>query len=479
LRRALSVLFSFLLVFAAMASTVTSVPRVSAESALAASYEYYGYVPSRIWGLESLPESEWFQYRVDPDTVLDRALLVFIGNYDQTEVSVFTMPNGSLVKSFTVNRLEQARVRLPNGTFFKAVSDRPVTLILMAGVSMEQGDDWASTFFTSVDGGYVGREFVFMAVQARRMPYVSGFPLRVFALEDSHVTVTDAEGSTAADLELKANQYRQLSFTSLAVYRLTSTGNLMLQSWGERSVFYPAVEGGFVGKLFYGTAMVKELWGEAVRNSPTSPAFVMAGVEDARARIIDLEFSRELRSTEVRGAVNNSMEIAASHIVVETDRPTTLMFQSAGGGLAYAGVKPGETMELYVPTGKDALSMGEAYLFAREGTTVIVDDVPIRVSADETIPLLPGMHRITADRGALIEVVHWSAYFTAKLQAPDNGLSDFAACVPSLQGMGITYEELKLKPVLGGEASWTYALAALVPIVLVAAWRLRKRGKAS
>ncbi len=473
-----SLLLLLLLVSAATASLFGRILRVSAEPDLEASYEYYGYVPARIWGLESLPSSEWFQYRINPNSILDRALLVFIGNYDQTKVSVYVLPNRSLVESFTVNRLEKATVQLPNGTSFKAVSDKPVTLILMAGKSMEVGDNWVSTFFTGVEGGYVGKEFIFMAVQAARMPYVSGFPLRVFALEDSQITVVDADGSTVADFSLKANQYRQLSFTPLALYRLSSTGNVMLQSWGGGSLFYPAVRGGFAGKLFYGTAMVEELWGVTVRNSPTSPAFVMTGVEDAKARIIDIEFAKELNTTEVVARVNNSMKIAASHILVDSDKPITLMFRSASGGLTYAGVKPGETTEIYVPTGKDALSIGEAYIFAAEGTTVTLDDVRIRVSSDEVIPLQPGMHRIAADRNAVIEVVHWSAFRTAKVEAPDNGLSDFASCVPSLQAMSITSEGIQLKPVLGAEATWIYAFAAVVAVALIAVWQLRKGGKA-
>jgi len=474
LKRALSLLLPLLVVLAGSTSPLASIRQVSAEPALEPSYEYYGYVPARIWGLRSLPGSIWFQYEINPNSILDRSLLVFIGNHDQTEVSVYVLPNRSLLESFTVNKLEKMTIRLPNGTFFKAVSDKPVTLILMAGKNMEVGDNWAQTFFTSVEGGYVGREFVFMALQASRMPYVQGFALRVFALEDSQIKVVDANGTTAADFQLEANEYRQLTFAPLAVYRLTSTGNLMLQLWTGGSLFYPAVEGGFVGRLFYGAALVTELWGSL----PPPPAYVLTGLEDARARIIDLEFRREFNTTAVAVGVNNSMWIEASHMVVESDKPITLMYQS--GGLTYAGVKPGQTMELYVPTGKDALSMGEAYVFAEEGTTVTVDDMRIKVSADEMVPIQPGVHRIAADRNVVIQIVHWGAYirsYNARIEAPYNGIAEFASCVPSLQAMSLTYEGMQLKPVLGGEMAWAYALAIVVPLALIVAWQLRKRGR--
>ncbi len=463
------------LLFAIMAFTLACIPGLSAEPELETSYEYYGYVPSRIWGLESLPGSVWFQFRINSNSVLDRALLVFIGNHDETNVAVYTWPKRSLVESFAINELEKMTVRLPNGTFFKAVSDKPVTLILMAGKTMEAGDNWASTFFTSAEGGYVGKEFIFMAVQASRMPYVSGFPLRVFALEDSHIAVVDTNGTTVEDFSLKANQYRQLSFSPLALYRLASTGNVMLQSWGGGSVFYPAARGGFSGRIFYGIAMVEELWGTVVM----PPAFVTTGLEDTKARIIDIEFRKELNTTDVPAGANSSMKIMASHIVVESDKPIALLFQN--GGLTYAGVRRGETIEIYVPTGKDALSMGEAYIFAQEGTTVTLDDRRIRVSADELVPLQPGMHRISADRNAVIEVVHWGAYirsYNARIEAPHSGIAEFASCVPSLQAMSLTYEGMQLEPVLGGESPWLYALAATAPFALIAAWWLKTRRKA-
>lgn len=472
MKSAWSLLLPFLVVLAALLSPLASIRQVSA---LEPSYEYYGYVPPRIWGVQRTSTSLW-EYEVNPNSILDRGLLVFIGNYDQTKVSVYVLPNRSLVESLTVNKMEEVTVPLPNDTFFKAVSDKPVTLILMAGRNMESGHDWAQTFFTSVEGGYVGREFIFMAIQAATIPYAMGFALRVFALEDSHVVVVDINGSTAADFSLKANEYRQLSFTPLAVYRLTSTGNVMVQSWTGGSIFFPAAQGGFSGKLFYGAAMVKELW----TTGAMPPAYFVTGPVDAKARIIDLELTKEFSTANVVAGVNNSLKIDTSHIAVESDKPVTLMF--ANGGVAYAGVKAGETIEVYMPTGRDALLMGDAYIFAEQGTTVTLDDTKIRVSADEMLPLQPGMHRIAADRNAVIQVVHWYMYvwaYTRAIDAPNNGIANFASCVPSVQAMSLTYESMQLKPVLGGETPpWLYALAA-VPILLVAVWLLRKRRKVS
>jgi len=463
---------SLLPLLAILATLLSSLAGISQVSALEPNHEYYGYVPPRIWGLQRTSTSMW-EFEVNPNSILDRGLLVFIGNYDQTKVSVYVLPNRSLVESFSVNKMEEVTVPLPNDTFFKAVSDKPVTLILMAGRNMESGHDWAQTFFTSVEGGYVGREFIFKAIQAATTPYAMGFALRVFALEDSDVIVVDVSGSTAAEFSLKANQYRQLSFTPLAVYALTSTGNVMIQSWTGGSIFFPAAEGGFSGKLFYGAGRVKELWTTGIM----PPAYYLTGPEDAKARIIDLEFRKEFSTTNVVAGVNNSLKIDVSHIAVESEKPVTLMF--ANGGVAYAGVKPGETIELYVPTGKDALSMGEAYIYAEQGTTVTLDDVKIKVSTDEMLPLHPGMHRISADRNAVIQVVHWYMYvwaYTRAIDAPHNGIANFATCVPSVQAMSLTYGGIRLKPVLGGETPpWLYAIAAAAPLALVAIWATRRR----
>jgi len=63
-----------------------------------------------------------------------------------------------------VNRLEKVFVSLPNGTFFEIVSSKPLSVMLLGGRLLEEGQLWTSIFYTSLDGGYVGKEFVFMQV---------------------------------------------------------------------------------------------------------------------------------------------------------------------------------------------------------------------------------------------------------------------------------------------------------------------------
>jgi len=152
-------------------------------------YLYYGYIPREMWGVYDgiRTHGEWI---FDPETVTTRGLVVVIGNHDGTRVRVYTLPDGGLVQDSTLNRLERLTVTLLNGTFFKVLTSQPATVVLMAGRAMERGEAGASMFFTAVDGRYVGKEFVFIAVQGK----TGGLPYRVYALEDSDVTITDLNG---------------------------------------------------------------------------------------------------------------------------------------------------------------------------------------------------------------------------------------------------------------------------------------------
>jgi len=61
---------------------------------------YYGYIPWNIYDYwrKDTPEGG-FEYVLDETTIRDFGLLVVIGNYDNTKVRVFKLPENILVDS--------------------------------------------------------------------------------------------------------------------------------------------------------------------------------------------------------------------------------------------------------------------------------------------------------------------------------------------------------------------------------------------
>jgi len=442
-------------------------------------YTYYGYVPREIWSIEEIPGAQGYErYRIAPNSTRTRAYLAIIGNVDDTTVAVHALPETRLIAEFNVDRLENVTVALANGTFFKTVSSKPVTAILMGGWA-ENAQDFTMTFFTSVDGSYVGKEFVFQALLGNTMPG-TGPPYQVHSLEDSHIIVYDVNESKVLEFDSEANEMRQLALKPAGFYRLVSTGYVLLQSfivgWGwdpYATVFYPSVHGGFLGKVFHGAGFRPELVG-----SPFIPAeFYVTSTEDAKVSIVDLGNKRRYDQVSLTRGEPTHMEIRADSMALESDREVLLMHRASG--LAYGGLKAGQTAYVYVPT--EINFTGEAYLFASKPTTVTIDDIPIRLAADDYAPLQGGLHRITASENVVFEVVNWARESTIEytyIGIPPKilRLSSFGACLPSVEAMSIAHEDLRLKPAIGEEMPWAYIGAAVAVVAaVVAAFFLRSR----
>jgi len=444
-------------------------------SPLAASAEdehvYYGYVPREIWAVEGETRGgeDWLSYRIDPESVRTYASVSIIGNQDGTRATVYTLLDRNLVREVTVDKMEEAVVSLPNGSFFKVVTDKPATVILMGGAGMERGEAYTTSWCPSVGGGYVGKEFIFKALQATAQAE-TGLPYRVFALEAADVTVTDANGSTVSEFHLDPNEVKGLSFTPLGVYRLSATGNVMLQAfyigWGltpQGASFYPAVEGGFIGRKFYGCGFKPELVGSPF----IPPEYIVTGVSESKLTVYDLEFKREQASARTEAGGRFATDIPVIYLVLESDQPVMFMLRSMG--MAFGGLKAGQNAYVYVPTAGNFT--GEAYLFAYKETAVTVDDTPSRLRADETLSLTPGLHKISTTENVVIEVLNWAAptgYHYSYIGQPPMSMriAAFGQYLPSVQAMSITNEGVRVEPVVGGGLPLTY-IAAVVGVAAV------------
>jgi len=430
-------------------------------------YVYYGFVPANISGrLNRHIYTEAATYNTT------KAFLAVVGNLDGTRVRVYKLPDEALVQEFTVDKLQNVTLTLSNNTFFKVVASKPVSAVLMGGVSLEMIEAMISTFFTSVEGGYIGREFVFMAVQAKIGLFQSGtwaippgLPFNAYALEDSQVSIYDADGNKVAGFELKANKRRALEFTPYRVYRLVSTGNVMLQTFTTDSpCFYPAVPGGFLGTLFYGSSTEAENWGASwARGNLT---FVASSREDATLSVADLDYRKKIGEEKVAAGQDSQFPIKVVQISVKSDKPILLMFKSddRDGGIAVAGLKAGQEAYVYVPPGK-------AYVFAYKETVVTVDDVRLQLKPDEALPITEGVHKLSATENIVLEAVNHAA---------GQGIANFGQCLPAVQSLDVTSEQLKLTPVVSEELPWAYiaGAVAVVAVVLLVVWSKRRKPQA-
>jgi len=452
---------------------ISSLVLVAAPMALPvraeAAYTYYGYVPSDIWR------------RGDNETitaVMTSGTVLVLGCQDGTEIAIYQLPGERLVEQATINQLDRASVQLPNGTFFKVTSSKPATVMLLGGAWQEAGTQAGiSTFFPAVDGRFVGREFVFLALEPS-ISYGRELPHSIFALEDSDVTIYDRDGRAASQYRVKANKAQWFSLKNDTVYRIVSSGNIMVETFtiGEyrgKPLAFPAAEGGFVGKRFYIAGHEMEYMG----TEQLSRGFVLSSVKDAKVLIVDLETSKKYGDKDVTLTAGTSltMHVKAFQAGLESDQPMMMLFKNTdydGGGVIFTGLKAGQEAVLQVLRGK-------AYLFPAGDTVVTVDDVAQRVAAGEPLQLWPGTHRVSATENALIEMIVLEPYVPPPGRSfPEpQGLGTFGGVIPAMESLSLGNENLSLKPLIQEELPWPYIAAAVIPIALVIIWLAMRRGK--
>ncbi len=437
---------------------------------------YYGFVPSRIYVNWTMRSFYGQGYRIEREggaregldnaSIRDKASLELVGNHDATTVKVYSLPRKELLAEFRLDRLQRKTVTLPTGSFVKVVSSRPVTVELIGGVDMETSRFNFNSFYTGTDGGYVGKEFIFLAVQGK-----GSVPYDVLALEDGDVTLWDGSGAKVMEFRLQANKFKQLSLTSYTVYDLVSTGNLMLQSFKTEtghplqqylpdSTYYPAVEGSFLGKTFYGST------DEVLTVMAPGRNFILTAEQPSKVSLTDLDTKQKIADLDVSEgrALNWRPKDIFPGMIATSERPMMFSYKDDDlddGGLAYTGLRAGQTAIFAIPP-------GESYLFAYKDTKVTLDDLQINVAADTYLLLTEGSHKVSTDANVVIEVVNL---------APEQGLRGFGDCLPSVQSLSIT-PDVRLRPVSEEAPLLYYAVGAVTAAVVIALIALRSRRRA-
>ena len=463
-------------------------------------YTYYGVVPSNIY-LYLLNDpynftSGWVMGTngsrtgspgLDGKTVATKALLAIVASEDNTHVQVYDLAEDTPLSDRIISSMEKDLVLLANGTEFKVVSDKQVSVLLlnyqtMPATTATEGP-LPYTFYTDVNGLYVGKEFVLMA--SEQVFYTENKFYTVYAVEASTVTVT-SEGGQQNEYTIAANSYTTLMLNPFEVYKIESTGNIMVQSsvtWADigggisphryrSSYLIPCATGGFVGQFFYAKSTTS--W-----DPDTDYGFRISATENAKVKVYNLETNQLLSELSVEAGTGVGFQPAADAIAVQSDKPITLSYINNGSlgtsrtaqigvGMMFMGVQPNEETPVYLPTEANV----EVYFFASQQTELTVDGSTQTVQPDQPkLLVLAGTHTVQADHNVVLQVNFWPN--TPEYQ----GFWFPGAAIPSVETVGDN-PSVTLTPMEEGFPT-TYIIAgaaaaavAVVAIVLV----MRRRG---
>ncbi|MEM1557226.1 MAG: hypothetical protein QXT26_00575 [Thermoproteota archaeon] len=455
-----------------------------------AEYVYYGVVPGRIYQYLPVQETDlskgWY---LNPATLGTQGYISILASKDDTLVRVYTLPGDRLVAEKSLKAMQKMYVPLPNGTMFKVVSNKLVSVLLISqppggrtpGVNATEGP-LTTGFYLSVDGAYVGKEFVIETSQG-----LLGLLHTIFAIEDSEITMTAEDGSTQT-FKLKANTYKDLQPQPFKAYRIVSTGNIMIQGGYmdvtgtnmPRSFFIPSAEGGFVGRRFYSGA--SETSDEGILKEENW--FVISALEDTKVSIWDLRTQKLVKELNVKAgepAYVKWVEIKVfDAIAFDSEKPVLVQFlhsgsirrgygMAYGAGLTYLGIRPNEETPFVLPTNSTIY----AYLFSSDEANVYIDDVGITIRPDEPFVInTPGPHTIRSNKNIVLLLLHYPSI------PPYQGINGFGVPVPCVQTISVT-PSITLSPIGGGgpsiPVSYIIAIVILVVIIVIVIVFLRRK----
>jgi hypothetical protein len=471
-------IFIILLSGSFLAFSPVTVSKVFAQNE---EYEYYGYIPAKIYDYNLTDANNLTSgWRLDTGSIAKAGLVAITGIEDDTHVEVYSLDNGSMVSEVTIDSMEKHYVVFKNGTFFKVVTSKLASVLLLnyESIPLDYGSltsyPLPFTFYHDVNGAYVGKEFILMAVQ-----FDIYLQYTIFALEKAEVTVTREDGDIQT-YSIEANSWKRLIWEPFRTYKIESTGNIMIHAGNidTTTFFVPCTEGGFVGKTFYTLSITN--W-----DTEESYGYRVSATQDTKVTVWNLETKQQMFTADVAEGSGYGFKPTAPAIFVESDQPVTLflihngsitraassgIYGAYGSGVAYFGVKPDEDTPFYLPVD----SYVEAYIFASKDTDVTVDGNPWTVRANTYYTLSqPGTHIINANKNVVVEILNWPSF-------PEyQGLQYSGVQVPCIQTVDLM-TGATLTPIGGEGLPITYIIigAAVAAIGVIASILfMRSRGK--
>jgi hypothetical protein len=334
--------------------------------------------------------------------------LDIIGYNDSTKVEVFDISGLEpiLLHSFTVNRMQLYNTTIPAKTFFKVVSDKPIAVMVGGGSAYDYGFD---LFYPSTDGGYAGYEFIFMAIYNRGRTERAAPGATIHALEKAKVTVYDSKGSIIWEREMEANTTRQVSLLHRRVYRIVSTGRIIVGTWSQFTVkAVPAPLGGFKGTYFF-------VWQDAhTSGEPQWSALLIVNQErPSKVRVIDMSNGQTmiekelasrsywfLTSKEVDFVNKQVMVTSTNDVIVITGNVYSMnpIVTNMYADVTMVGIRPNDPTTLYV--------ISRALAFSPKATArVTVGASSITIPKGRYVELPKGLITVVSNATLIVELI--------------------------------------------------------------------------
>ncbi|MEM2309799.1 MAG: hypothetical protein QXV71_04790 [Candidatus Bathyarchaeia archaeon] len=439
-------------------------------------YTYYGKVPNRLWMYSWSRTSGWTS--TTPGTAM---LLAMVAWEDSTIVNVYNLETGELLSQAMLNTMEKHYVVLSNGTIFKVESNKPLCVLLL-NYGSEPVNATAGpvphTYYPATDGSFVGKKFILLASTGATAEFI------IYALEKSEVTVTNQDGSDTRSYSIDVNTYVRIALRPWNVYKIESTGYIMIQSGNPHSYYdthpsyaIPSANGAFLGRYFL--TFSSSYW-----DPYEDYGFIILSLNRTKVKVYNLterkilkEFTVEPESS-YRFQVEVREDPRTQAIFVESEEPVWLMFmhegdiyksvgrESAyGAGIIYIGVRPNEDTLIYLP--KNATC--ETYIFAAEEANIEVDGFATRLQPDRYFQLAqPGLHTIRSDKNLMVLIIHWPlerpwGFPERQLPPGPQGLDHPGTIIPCVETVHI-YHEIQLAPL---EQPFPI-MNVIVPVVAIA-----------
>jgi len=237
------------------------------ESIIPVEEGVYDVGPSRVFFVHVIASDNYKDY------------IYVIGLSDNTRVSIYDITDpdaATLVSEGTVNKEENFLFKATFRKYYKIITDKPVVAWLVGGSAHNwpennYGGCGGSTFYPSVEGSYVGREFIYIA--GGTYYYTTGtgsawlgtdvytqippasFETKVYSIQQADIKVYNASGALLYQFSMGPDMCKSFPSTCMVTYHVVSTGDIILQCAGGGNCFTiaPSTNGNLVGKIHYGS----------------------------------------------------------------------------------------------------------------------------------------------------------------------------------------------------------------------------------
>lgn len=405
--------------------TIACLLNLPMTAAQLARHVYYGYVPpsTDLPGLDELVEG----IKMNFTPPAGHALLDVVAYRDGTRVELYDIVSGLLLNSTLLNAMEKATFYVPYGAYFKLVSSERVGVLLTGGSAAYDPGYFSgvATFYPSVEGGFRGKNFVFMPAPAtHQYGYTMDLVHRnlyVLALEGTDIKLVDRVNKFSASESLKPRDIFGAILQSRvnhggvsaavgydSVFKLTSTGEAMVSSVALGALVYaPALTGGYVGKSFWAPNHA------TYRQTGRSAVLVIVPLEAGKVTVYrreDMSVIAEREFTESDVAEKKywylSLGIGRFDTLIQSTCDITVLIAQTlqedspdfiGDGIAFLGSRPNQEVRFFTPS--------MAVVFSPEDQTVWINGQEKGLKRDQFIVLGSGVHSVKGTGHLIIQVI--------------------------------------------------------------------------